>query len=1036
MVKYKYFISLAIVILQLVVGDVILGAEVKYSNEQVIEFANREITDKYGLYNYFTFQSLNKLVFSNKETPSYGDPFGTIANQGITRTGQREHRYIGFNKIDEAIPNRDYPYDQPPTSDFDVKNWIINPWSNESVERNFQVKENFFDAYRLDFLPNFIHGMQTYHGAYFRNTPGIPWETYYHIVVPSTEYTYGSARLFFWNDYNQLRYIDVALSPGYMVPKDLEITVSHRLENETPLQGHDYKLAIKEHQDYQVDAKSIVGYTCVGSKISIDSGGFGALEPIYARSGRHELGNKTIDIIFYYQPEAANPIIYEAPGSTGGTLRLASMPRGAESYDVAKGVPSHTKLFANILVDEHISSYSAQQVRGSQSVDVEITGSWLEIDGSTTAFTETRTVSRSYTYWQVTDFYFYGIASAQVSNSVLGNQPITITPKGYTVSGKIEKGGVTSSLSDTVIDVGEIERRTPLQPFAEAEIGSIGTSDDRLVINGQTITIGESLPTPKKIGAEVLYLQELLIPKTQANQKQLPTTGQVIYQLLAHEGAPQPSTRTFDLTGNPITVHTPVVCFPTINKPMTDSQRLSPASGRIQLQLGDTFVVNYPNSGQHLNQRGYGNRDYSEFIGQKQIQFTFDVYEGRDDKGKWIPKGTWVNYPATQQAPGTMSLAQEATYYIPPFSGEQEQGQVLFRTVAINTPNIDTSGHESQANLNLDNYKATASINVQVSGRLYDFRMIGSSDPNWSQFFQPKTGGQLSAGSTLLPLMPGKNQAKGYESYGLKLGYSFNYTLKTNGGYYHGDDFVYVVPKYYHVDEMYQNRQEVDVYYESTLGFIRLGSAKDTLKRSMVLSQTVGSILEQAWRDTAQVLVAQNRGNGYNESKYLELLKGNNDLAIGHGGQWLLGERQKLYTGRTTTRPSSYTEAQILQSEQQWYGKFYLPNQAVFVPKGTDLSKLQGLSAKKEPFIQKGYIIIQFEVYTLRDVTATQLESLKSSAQPSAYLNTLARGAYKVTGQRDQWLREGFNPQQVGTTMMSGDVMLYHVDKRASEDYK
>lgn len=188
---------------------------------QAVEQANKEILEKYGTIGleangkYFDSSKINPSTYSKYNILAYENPTGTLRNG--------EYRYLGKSPKGENISNPEFPYDGDKTTDFDNDNWIVNPWKNDMVINAYKVSKTRFDDNRKEYLPHFLEGMRQQHGANFKNKSGVPWETYYHIVIPPTLYADGLAWLFHIEN-GVLYYIDVKLVATSKLPPPPDAT--------------------------------------------------------------------------------------------------------------------------------------------------------------------------------------------------------------------------------------------------------------------------------------------------------------------------------------------------------------------------------------------------------------------------------------------------------------------------------------------------------------------------------------------------------------------------------------------------------------------------------------------------------------------------------------------------------------------------------------------------------------------------------------------------------------------------------------------
>ncbi|WP_254438325.1 hypothetical protein [Paenibacillus sp. DCT19] len=112
---------------------------------------------------------------------------------------------------------------------------------------------------------------------------------------------------------------------------------------------------------------------------------------------------------------------------------------------------------------------------------------------------------------------------------------------------------------------------------------------------------------------------------------------------------------------------------------------------------------------------------------------------------------------------------------------------------------------------------------------------------------------------------------------------------------------------------------------------------------------------------------------------------------------------------------------------QRWYGEYSLPADVYAVPKGTDLTPLARqnvLDEKADVFLKNGYIVVNFNLETLRDgnTDAPHLQYIHAPLM-------------------NQWRLEGFNTNQVddrgrSLPVKDGDVVFYHADQSSRNDFQ
>ena len=102
-----------------------------------------------------------------------------------------------------------------------------------------------------------------------------------------------------------------------------------------------------------------------------------------------------------------------------------------------------------------------------------------------------------------------------------------------------------------------------------------------------------------------------------------------------------------------------------------------------------------------------------------------------------------------------------------------------------------------------------------------------------------------------------------------------------------------------------------------------------------------------------------------NYQTYLDALIGSRYVPLGDNSQIVIGERLKLYSGRDLAeqikKPKEVKTDTVYLSRQNWYLRFFLPNETYAVEKGTSFKGMSGISLSKEPFLHDGYLLVQLE---------------------------------------------------------------------------
>ncbi|MCZ1266211.1 hypothetical protein EIH79_15865 [Paenibacillus tundrae] len=681
-------------------------------------------------------------------------------------------------------------------------------------------------------------------------------------------------------------------------------------------------------------------------------------------------------------------------------------------------------------------------------------------------------VTRQYSYWQIDNLEIYQLNQAMISNYALGGYggTVTLTPNGYTppTLQSANDDAVTAHVKPAPckeIDLGtetksggDSEPPTPdetslFQTKAEAEVKENTVNNDKVVFNGTTVMDSASMdktaprpgtiPQPGMIGDNVLYQNRLTIQNTLVNKADQPTTGEIAYGLIPGNikgGQDQK----FSIQGiNSVTVHTPVVNYAWVSDDQPHNQKTVPDPTSSALILERPFIVRIPTSGQHLDATsypGYGNREYAKYFRIKQIRFPFDVYNA--DRSQFIPAKTWVDIPVNQL---------DTIFYLPVWVDEGHY-RVEFRNIAENAPSTFTE--QQDANTNLTHHVAADTVPVEVVGRLYDFHVTDIADYNWENVFRKQLGSSEPTGVSywtglngidgdprgnlapfVLPVRPGSHPVQGFINIAVKTGYHIKFDLKTKGNMFGKQDGVRITPTFYFVSKDGFSRQEVDLYYHrGQERLIRIGSAQDLEKRFVVLNSRLRNVPGTELGDTARYqytyeLTVDER-NQSSLADYMVTLvdqTSHQKTWVGRYDWMILPASIRTLIGPKTDIPSGVSVDRANAAIQRWYGEYSLPADVYAVPKGTNLESLarqNQLDEKASVFLKDGYIVVNFNIETLRDGN-TEAPHLQ----------------YIYAPLMNQWKMEGFNNSPVdsqGRTWLlkDGDVVFYHADQSSRSDFQ
>lgn len=757
--------------------------------------------------------------------------------------------------------------------------------------------------------------------------------------------------------------------------------------------------------------------------------------------------------------------------------------RGSEQFNVLDGIPTSESLYGNVLAKSYLHKNKFAQYGGKCTFDIEVSreytlkwdpkkketgpdGKEREVSDpqeDTDILTQSHTIERDYSFWTIENFEVYKIDEAKLWNYAFNGNGITISPSGYSppVFSSSESHGYAPPSPPASVEApsgslsGGKERPDlsgeDLKSYAEAEVDPVKVKNDTLTFNGSTIMNGsetsEAGPTPSQIPAaptineNVLYSPGNVIPISKTNKANQSSTGTIYYGLMGgniNGGANQ----SYSIPGiNTVTVHTPVVLFASISDDAEHNQKTVPATGRSALILERSFTVALPNSGQHQNYLGYGYNNYLKYIGSKQIRFPFDVYGG-DDKQQFIPKNTWIEVNKEQE---------RFEFYLPVWVDEGFY-EVEMMTIAHNAP--DGATGQRQGNLDLQHHIAVDSVAVDVIGRLYDLRITDIGDYNWEEVFRQQAGSALPTGTSYwvgksgidgasrgleprytLPVAPGSHPL--YKNVAVKTGYHFKFELKTKGNMFGLQDAIKITPSFYFVDRESGQRQAVDLYYHAGNNlFVKVGSAGDQLQRSVILNERLRNVPVQELMDTALYKYDHDytfaQISRISRQKYIENYinkYSKQQTQVGSLSLMKLSERIRTFIGPKSGLPGSVDRARANASIQKWYGEYSLPANVYVVAKGIIPAAYgrthQGLTEQSPIFLKDGYIVVNFNVESIREG--------KDSQPHLQYIHAPLMNQWR---DMEGFLRTTQDPYGRSYTVMDGDVLFYEADQSSRDDFR
>ena len=835
-------------------------------------------------------------------------------------------------------------------------------------------------------------------------------------------------------------------------------TVSISLEEDKIYQGKPYKLYKSYIRNYMTQ-KTIQGYG--KNMLSGDS-----LASVKNRAIKQKVGGVQF-VAIMKQVSPPKPQINQSIESNWNDPVphgvIAADKREHSQFDSETGIPATESLYLNVFSSNYLLSYEFKKVEGKKSYPITFTKTyhltWVEngeLQSSIEPLTRSVTVEREYAYWQLVKLDYYIIKDATVQNGALPEGRRILTPSSYqppfldceeylTEEGHLQKPSYAlhQDLGVGVVSGVGSKPSIPEESFhseAEQRIGHIKVRNDLLKLGSDIISSGKwceqttmqpiLLDKDGEIGDDVLFEEGITIPRDTANGI-YESQGVITYQAQKRIHTNSPSFLSFPISElEQVAVHTPVVCDAFASDERACNQMIAPDKTVSSLVLGRPFDISIPAEGEHLGIIGYGYRDYGKYTERREVRFPFDVYQGN----RFYKAGTWI---------AVNSIT--STFFLPIWVSEGHY-QIACRSISISAYANKAEGEEEVlANLDRHNYVAICNIPVEVSGRIYGFRITDITDyPTWRPVFRKPDSLQHSEkyyyvgeknedgllvrnrGQYKVPLLKGSHPTN--RNAGVTpLGYAFRFTLETIGEFFGTEDYVQLTPRFYYVDPKTDERVEADVYYCETFqlgkhALVKVGSEYDLRNIKLrYLGDPFSSVSEDEWKEKERLT----------KSSIYELKFRPEKMFTFH--HIVLSESFRTYIGKNSspdrTIPNTVNEPRVAMSKQKWYGEYYLPNQTYVVPKGFDLKAYEeqkgGFNFREEIWLNKGYLLIQFDIKAIQKGKPYLSYSNLSNAK-EGYCNMWRKEGYsyqRIDGEGNQWQLE------------DGDTFVYDIRRRVGLDY-
>ena len=324
--------------------------------------------------------------------------------------------------------------------------------------------------------------------------------------------------------------------------------------------------------------------------------------------------------------------------------------------------------------------------------------------------------------------------------------------------------------------------------------------------------------------------------------------------------------------------------------------------------------------------------------------------------------------------------------------------QITFYAKASNCRDKSGAIYQQSANTNSSKYCAFDKVDVEVSGRIFNFSIYDISDyPLWQKVFRNEDGnlngiryrsGPYNYWKTLmitdkiytLPLRNGSHPYmvnKGAQ----KSGYSYKMYVDTMGDF-DEQDYVWIVPSFFYVSNDGKIRKEVDLYYSETITIDG--------KKKKVHFVKVGSDIDK-----------KNIKEMYNTKLFTY-------------GNIMVPGKLSVERGNTSKK------------YKRWYFGYYLPSQIYMVDKEANINKDEYFGMDSEYIYRDGYLVVNFDI-----------EAIKDGKRYISYENKINSSLYNCC---NMWEKEGM-PRSItdnkGTVynISYGDIMFINNNASAGKDY-
>lgn len=471
------------------------------------------------------------------------------------------------------------------------------------------------------------------------------------------------------------------------------------------------------------------------------------------------------------------------------------------------------------------------------------------------------------------------------------------------------------------------------------------------------------------------------------------------------------------IKGNRVSVHTPVYSDIKIENDEKEKIIQSDDIKENQFAISDTFELKLSSKGQHINELGYMDSNYSEFMEKAFLILPFDAYisEVKKDLIKNLPNESFFLKKGNKFIIDKSKLKNDLSLFVKPALWTDEGEYSLeFYSIAENS-NASSKAFdyktELTANIDKKNYIAKSVAKLNLKGRIYDFRIEKAKgrffDKNESflsgnrDFYGNKL--KLKKNQSLLPVLK-RDRVGNKELRGLSLGEGFIFTLKTIGNYLDKNEKINIRPKFYYIDENGKIDSNIEIFHKYRDSLISISEFKNRQKNlpnnSEILLGDKIKIIENNNRVYRNLKESNVSANTYLET-VLSNLKGFNFLNFD------ISYDLKSFIGyKKSEIPKGVDEIKSISSIQKWSGFYFLPSSALVIKrdKNGDIR-----------ILRDGKLAVVFEI-ELRD---------KNKQKNISYVSKF----------HNQWEKEAYSKNKHNISFPYGTVVIYNLNDSSSDRF-